>query len=178
MSSFLARNITTSKWKIQGVGRNRVKPPDGLTNDMRVMDGCLSFWTCDPALTSSLNDIVTAFAATRERVDRVDLAWIEETAITKNKLIISATDSDTPAIKLRFRHRDIKNLSMNRVYNLAREISRAVNKADLYSHIWTRKEVLDLLIDAAQRNELNLDLAKEKLVSELRAAALKQGITI
>ncbi len=67
-----------------------------ITNDIRVTDDCLSFWTCDPSHLPSLEQVVLALAATRDTVDRLDLVWIEEAAIQKIPLRIVATEGDTP----------------------------------------------------------------------------------
>ena len=66
MPSFLARSVTPGKWKARDIGGQTTVPAQGITNDIRVIDDCLSFWTCDPSHPPSLEQVVLALAATRD----------------------------------------------------------------------------------------------------------------
>jgi hypothetical protein len=118
MPSFLARSVTTVKWKERDIGGRTAVPAHGITNDIRVTEDCLSLWTCDPSHLPSLEQVALALAATRDTIDRLDLVWIDETAIKNIPLRIVPTEGNTPAQSLRDRHRDVADIDLGAMHQL------------------------------------------------------------
>ena len=163
---YLARGINAAKWKKCKIGRQKKVPATGITHDLRVEDNCLSFWTCDPSQASSLEEVVVAFAATRDNVDRLDLVWIDENVSTKANATIVHTPGDTPAVQLRDRHRNVAALGLAAVSRLAHGIANATNGTQ--TRRWTRSEVLKILTDAASNNQIDVNLLSENIASKIQ----------
>jgi hypothetical protein len=168
MPSFLARSVTTVKWKERDIGGRTAVPAHGITNDIRVTEDCLSFWTCDPSHLPSLEQVVLALAATRDTIDRLDLVWIDETAIKNIPLRIVPTEGDTPAQSLRDRHRDVADIDLGAMHQLAQDVAKAVNGTQ--TKRWTKAEVRKILKIAAAQNSLDMNGVGERLRSEIEAA--------
>jgi len=168
MPSFLARSVTTVKWTERDIGGQMSVPAQGITNDIRVTEDCLSFWTCDPSHLPSLEQVVLALAATRDTVDRLDLVWIDEAAIQKIPLRIVATEGDTPAQPLRDRHRDVADINLTGLYKLAQDVAKAVNGTQ--TKRWTKAEVRKILKNAAAAKLLNIDGVGAKIRSDIESA--------
>jgi hypothetical protein len=168
MPSFLARSVTTVKWKERDIGGRTAVPAHGITNDIRVTENRLSFWTCDPSHLPSLEQVVLALAATRDTVDRLDLVWIDETAIKNIPLRIVPTEGDTPAQSLRDRHRDVADIDLGAMHELAQNVAKAVNGTQ--TKRWTKAEVRKILKNAAAQNSLDMNGVGERLRSEIEAA--------
>jgi hypothetical protein len=167
MPSFLARSVTTVKWKERDIGGRTAVPAHGITNDIRVTEDRLSFWTCDPSHPPSLEQVVLALAATRDTVDRLDL-WIDETAIKNIPLRIVPTVGNTPAQLLRDRHRDVADIDLGAMHELAQGVAKAVNGTQ--TKRWTKAEVRRILKNAAAQNSLDMNGVGERLRSEIEAA--------
>lgn len=165
---FLARLVNTAKWKKRKVGRQMRIPADGLTNDLRVQEDCLSFWTCDPTEPTSLEHVVLALASARDSIDRLDLVWVDESSIAASRAKIVATPGQTPAHKIKDRHRDVAEFGLNGVSKLAIGIAKAVNGAQ--TKRWTKAEVQKILIEAARKNALDFHQLKEGIRTKLEAA--------
>lgn len=168
MSAFLARAVTTAKWKERDIGGHMTIPAQGITNDMRVSNDRLSFWTCDPSHSPSLEQVVLTLAATRDTVDRLDLVWIDEAAIKAIPLRIVTIEGKTPAQSLRDRHRDVAGIDLGAIYKLARDVAKAVNGAQ--TKRWTRAEVKRILKEAAGKKSLDMDGVGANIRSEIESA--------
>jgi hypothetical protein len=76
MPSFLARSVTTVKWKERDIGGRTAVPAHGITNDIRVTEDRLSFWTCDPSHPPSLEHPSSKWSLRwPQRVTRL-IVWI------------------------------------------------------------------------------------------------------
>jgi hypothetical protein len=167
MRTFLARSVMAAKWKERDIGGHMSVPADGITNDIRVKDDCLSFWTCDPNDPPSVEQVVLALAAARDTVDKLDLVWIDETAIKNIPLRIVPTEGRTPAQLLRDRHRDVADIDLGAMYKLAQDVAKAVNVKPLQVQRWTKAEVMKILKNAAVQNSLDMNAVGEKIRIEI-----------
>jgi hypothetical protein len=164
---FLARGVTAAKWKKRKVGRQMRVPADGLTNDFRVQDDCLSFWTCDPTQATSLEEVVLALASARDNIDRLDLVWVDQASITTARAKVVETLGETPAYTVRDRHRDVADLGLNGVAKLANGVAKAINGTQ--TKRWSKAEVQKILVDAAQKKALDVNQLKDGIRSKLEA---------
>jgi hypothetical protein len=112
--------------------------------------------------------VVLALAATRDTIDRLDLVWIDETAIKNIPLRIVPTEGDTPAQSLRDRHRDVADIDLGAMHELAQDVAKAVNGTQ--TKRWTKAEVRRILKNAAAQNSLDMNGVGERLRSEIEAA--------
>ena len=168
MPSFLARIVSLAKWKERDIGGQKTVPAQGITNDIRVEDDCLSFWTCNPSHPPSLDQVVLALAATRDTVDRLDLVWIDETTIKNIPLRIVPTVGDTPAQLLRDRHRDVADIDLGAMHKLAQDVAKAVNGTQ--TKRWSKAQVKTILQNAVAQNSLDMNGVREKIRSEIEGA--------
>jgi len=165
MPSFLARSVSSAKWKERDIGGRVTVPAEGMTYDLRVTEDCLSFWACDPSHPLSLEQVVLALAATRDTVDKLDLVWIDEDAIKNIPLRVVQTQGDTPAQLLRDRHRDVADIDLGGVCQLAQDMARAVNGAQ--TKRWSKAQVRTILQNAAAQNSLDMNAVREKIRIEI-----------
>jgi hypothetical protein len=162
--------INVAKWKMRAIGqlpRARV-PGEGVTSDLKIENSSLSFWACDPTQSSSLEQVVLALASGRDKLDRLDLVWLDEAAIAKAKARLVESPGDTPAQEIRDRHRDLTDFSLNGVFNLARGIAKAANGGR--TKRWTKAEVLKILTDAANTNALDFSQLSEEIRDKIQSA--------
>ena len=163
---FLARSVTAAKWKKRRVGRQTRVPADGLTSDFRVQDDCLSFWACETNEVASLEQVVLALAAARDRIDWLDLVWIDQATITTARAKVVESLGETPAISVREHHRDVTGLGLSGVAKLANGVAKAVNGTQ--TKRWTRAEVQKILVDAARNRGLDVNQLKEDIRTKLQ----------
>jgi hypothetical protein len=92
MCVFLARSISTAKWKARSNIAEDEIPADAVTYDMRTTDNMLSFWLYDPGREGSLDDVALALASARDNVQRLDLVWLDQEQVEQIKLKIDSQE--------------------------------------------------------------------------------------
>jgi hypothetical protein len=146
MTIFLARSISTAKWRSRTSIADNEIPADAVTCDMRTSDNRLSFWLYDPGKEGSLDEVALALASARDNIQRLDLVWLDHNQIQQMNLKIDSTPGQTPAMHLQHNHRDVAGLDVVRLVHLARGVADAVacNQTKRFSE----KQVHDLLCKA------------------------------
>lgn len=76
---FLARKITRAKWthKRGQLAKGEIAA-DAVTADLRTQDNALSFWRCPAEARDDIEKAALAIAATRDRVDKIEIVWLTE----------------------------------------------------------------------------------------------------
>jgi hypothetical protein len=153
MTIFLARSISTAKWKSRTYILENEIPADAVTYDMRTSDNTLSFWLYDPGKEGSLDDVALALASARDNIQRLDLVWLDHEQIQQMNLRIDSTPGETPARHLQHNHRDVVGIDLMRLGDLARSVTDAVTNNQ--TKRFTERQIYEILYKAA----------KEKLIS-------------
>ncbi len=163
MSSIL-RVVRRARWRNDAFTQLtwNAFPADPL-GDMATTENALSVWLIERD-KSNLDEVLTAVAASRERVSNIDFVLIpyQELAelIDKYNAIISEVPGKTPHLIANIWHRDLSNLTGNKLLAIAKYFYRYRQDVDRYMP----QTVKELLINA-YNNDL---IEKNKLQPSLR----------
>lgn len=147
----LARKISLAKWKNPEWGAEI--PADAVTGDLRTSGNALSFWTIGTPTRGELEQVVLALASTADRIDKIDLTWVDRDTLASEGIDLEATPGETPVEALRGRHVDLARLDLGRLGRVATLVSQAV--AGNQHQRWTKNEVLRILVAAARRQDFD-----------------------
>lgn len=162
----LARKIGLAKWTSkQGLTLDEV-PADAVTGDLRTSGNALSFWRSPGTSKEDLRSVVLALASASERLDKMDVAWIADSNIRQAGLDLKETEGHTPVLSLSKEHVDVVCLDLLRLGTVAHLFHAAVQEERCYRY--TKKEILNLLADAAKRGLLALGDLSDKVRQEVR----------
>lgn len=165
MTIFLARSVSTAKWRARLHIAEHEIPADAVTSDMRTGDNTLSFWLYDPDKDGSLDDVALALASVRDHIQRLDLVWLEHQQIEQMNLKIAATPGDTPARHLQQNHRDVVGIDVARLADLARGVADAVSNNQ--TRRFTERQIQQLLHKAAEENLIARSELKQSVVARI-----------
>lgn len=169
---FLARKITRAKWCPKAGLDNGAIPADAVTVDLRTRANTLSFWRCGEADEEALKMVALTLAAASERVDKVELVWLDGDDLIRDKIDLAPSRGRTPVATMVDQHVDAKRLDLLRLGCVARRVADALH-AKRYKR-WTKAQVLDILIAAVEEKLVDLDGLGEKVQNDVRAAVEKR----
>ncbi len=164
---YIVRKISRAKWEPkEELGADAI-PADAVTSDLRTTGNCLSFWECsDPNNQDQLKEIALALAtpANREndRVDKIDLAWIEKEAVENEGITLERTQGDTKVAYLRSKHIDAVHLDLEKIGILAKLFACSVRNHNQYFR-FRRTKVREILYEALKNGQISLDELPEKI---------------
>jgi hypothetical protein len=167
MPACLARSFSMQKWKSRTNIRDGQIPADGLSADLGTADNGLSFWLCDPTIVSSIDDIALALASTRDRVQRLDLVWLDEEQVRRMNIRIDTCSGNTPVKELKNQHRECNGIDPRRFVCLARAIAGATSNNN--TKRYTERQILDMLAKGVQNNLLSLSELKGTVAEKIKA---------
>lgn len=160
---WLVRKLTRAKWEAtDGIEQQEI-PADAVTSDLRTTGNKLSFWKCENITNTDLCDVVLAMAAAAERIDRMDLVWIERTAL--GGIVFEDSPGRTPIADMVGRHTDAVSLDLDRLGKVARQIAEALRQNRFRR--WTRGEVDRILRDALTAGRVRTEQLPEEVRKEL-----------
>jgi hypothetical protein len=169
MSLFLLK-ISKSRW-------NRHKSPAWLPSgdvpakvllDLRTANNGLSVWYVKED-RSNLDEVLIALASAYDRLDNLDYALFEERACDSLKICVETSKGTTPARKMNQWHRDLTELSGEKVLALAKLI--------YYHGVRERKwenEIQGLLKSAVASGAVEADCLKDRLAESLGLAVQRE----
>lgn len=163
-----ARMIARAKWEQNADLREGEIAADAVTGDLRTTQNRLSFWLCAAAQTVELESAALAMAAARDRLDRLDLVYLDEDGIRASGLRTRVTPGNTPVSSLRSFHIDIADLDLTRLSTVASMIATA-NRANSVLKI-SRLEVLAILVRAVRDGLVSTDALRGDLKTKVEAA--------
>lgn len=166
---YLARKITRAKWESgDELGAEEI-PADAVTADLRTTGNTLSFWKLDKPSDEEIRLTALALATGAERIDRMDLAWVEEDSFQGDGLSLKPNDGRTPVVSLRKNHVDVTRLDLDRLCKVAVSVSQAISSGQ--HRRFTKKELVKIIVEAVGKGFLSpSDLApnvKEEIEKEL-----------
>ncbi len=166
---YLARKITRAKWEFRDeLGVDEI-PADAVTADLRTTDNTLSFWKIEKPSDEEIRLTALALATGADRIDRLDLAWVEEDGFRGDGLSLNPNDGRTPVVSLRKSHVDVIKLDLNRLCKIAASVSQAIYRGQ--HQRFTKKELIKIIVEAVVNGLLSpSDLApnvKEEIEKEL-----------
>ncbi len=162
----VVRMITRSKWEPKSEELVGEIPADAVTGDLRTQGNSLSFWRSPSGTERDFEDVVLAIAAGRDKVDKVEIVWLEKDDLKNDGLTLVQTDGCTPIRSLTKLHADVPRLDYTRLGKIAHRIASAI-AANQYSRV-TRARVKKLLLSAINGQRLDLETLNEKIQNELK----------
>lgn len=163
--ALLTRKISLPKWSDARELAAGEIAADAVTADLRTQGNALSFWRCSQPTREELEQTVLAIAAGAERLDRFDIAWLDEEGVRNAGLATRDTAGLTPAIELKDRHVDIERLDLERLSRLARLTADAIQN-DQHLRL-PKAEVRNLLLEALRTRRVQAAHLHENLRQEL-----------
>jgi hypothetical protein len=152
--AFLSRMVQRQKWEpTQDLGLNEIAA-DAVTADLRTTGNTLSFWRGDNDSTA-VEQVALALATSRDKLDRIDIAWMPENLFEEDKLTLEASDGNTPVETMRSRHMDIIRLDVSRLGAVAVIIQQGVRNRQCRR--FTKAQVSKLIKEALENNLLRLE---------------------
>lgn len=165
MPLFLARSISVAKWHSStNIAAGEIAA-DAVTTDMKTQDNALSFWTCNPADTQTVDDVALALAARADHISKMDLVWVEETEVAKVPLKVVPEPGDTPAKTLVNNHRNVVGIDVVRLCRLSQTVAKAIHQKQ--TRRLTVKQVRDCLNAGIQAKKVDKIDLNPKLAGKL-----------
>ena len=159
----LVRKISHAKWKLSPDFPPEEIRADAITADLRSTENALSFWKCETE--SDLDGPALAIAATMDRVDKMDLAWLPPEILAELDLAHANTAGKTPVANWVNRHISISELDYVRLGTVAHQISAAVKRQQFQRFV--KQEIADLLLAAVRDGLVQVPDLDKKLQKEL-----------
>lgn len=172
---YLGRKFTLAKWSEL---ENSVCA-DGVTYCLRTSGNTLSFWKSENLDNSSIEDIVLAFVANGDKVERLDIILLDEQFFDENELSVENTDGNTKVEDLIKNHRDVVSLNIRKLEILSSEILQKVKEygnleeevdIENYPNIrrFTVDEIKNILNKAIDDKRISEDSLSSKLLAKLK----------
>jgi hypothetical protein len=163
------RMIAGAKWEQSADLREGEIAADAVTGDLRTRQNSLSFWRCRAAADDrELRNAALAMATARDRLDRLDLVYLDEDWIREIGLEIRATPGNTPVSSLRSSHVDVDQLDLARLGAIAGMIATA-HRANAELKM-SRLEVLSIIVKAVRDGLVGIDALRGDLREKVEAA--------
>jgi hypothetical protein len=154
----LVRKVTLAKWQNTAELAEAEIPADAAV-DLRTEGNCLSVWRVESE--AELLDAALAMAAGVERIDRIQIAWVDELQVSGSGLTLAASEGRTPVTDLRDRHVDVTHLDFARLGVFARLVFDALSAAN--QRTLTRRQVQELIAEAIRIGRLSVNDLNEKI---------------
>ncbi len=162
---FLARKITRAKWEtMHGLSAGEI-PADAVTIDLKTQGNSLSFWQCPTDARGDVDEAALAIAVARERLDRLDIIWLDNEELQADGQTLRNTEGRTPVTDMATKHVDVTGLDYGRLGGVARRVVAAIEE-DRYCRL-TRASVKRLIEAAVGQGRIDLDALDDRLRSEV-----------
>jgi hypothetical protein len=166
------RIISKAKWYVEDktwLAEGELQA-DALT-DLRTESNILSWWHIEDD-QSNFSRVITALAAGREKPDNFDYAIISTGILNEIGIRWKPTHGDSPDDDVNTKwHRDLYELSAQKLLELARRISRDGTLARV-----AKKDIKIWLVDGVKRGRLQRDRIKGKMLPQLNQLLDENGV--
>ena len=160
---FLARKISRAKWDAkEGLSKGEISA-DAVTADLRTRENKLSFWRCGSE--TEVEDAALAIAAASDRVDKIDIVWVDEDELKTDGQILKNTKGRTHVTELIDRHVDICRLDYVRLGKVAHRVMTAIKNKQCTR--LNKRRVTEILVAAVEQGRVNLDGLQEGVQKEV-----------
>ena len=163
---FLARKITRAKWETKQELSAEEISADAVTGDLRTQGNSLSFWQCGIGEQSEVEEAALAIASAGDRVDRLDLVWLDDDELRADGQTLKNTAGRTPVAELAKRHVDVYRLDYVRLGKVARRVVTAI-EGDRYRRL-TKARVKKLLAAVVGQGRIDLGNLRKNVRAEVR----------
>ena len=142
-------------------------PADAVTADLRTQRNALSFWQCPADTVDGVEEAALAIAAAGERVDKLDIVWLDDEELQNDGQTLRNSAGRTPVTSLADLHVEASRLDYVRLGNVARRVVAAI-EANRYRRL-TRGRVKKLIAAAVEQGRVDLDALQDKVRTEVAA---------
>jgi len=158
--ALLLRVITKPKWVRPAWMEPGDVPADVLT-DLRASNNDLSVWSVEQD-RSNLDSVLVAVASSRERLDKIDYALLDEQVLPSLAIRCIRSDASTPHLGANgAMHRDLTELTVKKVASLA-EAMMPLERVRV-----GEGKIRSMLLGAIQSSVLDRARIAPKLLAEL-----------
>jgi len=165
---YLVRKVTRAKWnRRDGLAEDEI-PADAVTADLRTTNNTLSFWRCAALSDDEIHKAVLALATAAERLDRMDVVWVEEDIFRAHSVSLHPSDGRTPVVSRRNKHVDVVKLDLGRLSKVATLLSQALAQGQ--HRRLTKREVVEIIVAAVHQNLVSVDELEPKVKDEIEKA--------
>ena len=167
---FLARKINFPKWGTHPDLSAGEIQADAITADLRTFGNKLSVWRCGDAKPAcgDIQEAALAMASTMDRANKFDLVWFDKGELELAGFIIKQTAGETSVPDLVSLHYDVCGLDFSRLGEIAFRVGTAIANGQYRQ--FRRKQMLDLVVDAAELGRVDTKLLKCTLSKEVQKA--------
>lgn len=164
--AYLVRKISRAKWpSAQAIHLDEISA-DAVTGDLRTMGNTLSFWQLGaPSDNDEIRMIALALATGGERLDRLDLTWIDRDALDTQGIAVEESAGRTPVEKMRDKHVDLARLNLPRLCKVALLIAEALSLN--HHRRFTKKQILHIIVEAIGKKQVSLTDLPPKIRREI-----------
>lgn len=161
MPQFLFR-ITKRKWdKVEFSWLSNDEIQADPLGDLRVSNGNLSVWHVEDD-KSNLDQIIVALAVTRDTFDKFEYALVRQEALEQAGISKVVEPGKTPVTNVNHWHRDLIELTINKVTNLVNIIFNDLEKVRV-----PEKEVKEKIEQAVKSNSIDLQKVKPSMRNKI-----------
>ena len=158
------RKISLAKWPNELIPRSDY-PADSIS-DLRTSQNRLSFWVIDSINHLQIAIIALATAPLNNKLEKMQLLWIDESDLKKEGFAIKQSDGETAAVVYKETHRDIDNLTYHSLGVMAEIIVHAIHKEN-YRIIKT-PDVKEFVRQAYIKGDIDLNRCNPGIAEVLR----------
>ena len=149
---FAIRKITRAKWQSEQLSANKI-PADAVTADLRTQQNSLSLWQCPADTDDDIGDAVLAIAAGRDRIDRIDVVWLDVEDLETDGQTLIHSKGRTPVTDMIDMHIDASRLDYILLGKIADRVANAI-ESGRYRR-FTRARVRKLIATARERGRIS-----------------------
>jgi len=162
---FIARKISRAKWSQSAdLGEGEISA-DAVTADLRTSRNTLSFWHCGAGNPEEIENAVLALAPAADRIDRVDVVWLQHEQLQEDGQTFERSPGRTPVAGAVHQHLDLRRLDVVRLQRVAHRVAEALEH-DQYLRL-TKTQVKRLLTSALEARRVDSDQLSRKIREEL-----------
>ena len=162
---FLARKISRAKWEAKEELSEGEISADAITVDLHTTENTLSFWQCGSGMEAEVEEAALAIAAAGQRVDKIDIVWVDEDELKTDGQTLKNTKGRTHVTELVDRHVDVCRLDYVRLGNVAHHVVTAIEK-NRYIRL-PKRRVTEILAAAVEQERVNLDDLEKRVQEEV-----------
>jgi len=162
---YVARKVSRAKWQPPEDGSGRKATADGVTACLKTSGNTLSLWRFHDK--SDLAEIALAMVANAERVEAIDLAWLDASIL--DRYAHNESLGHTPVTDLQSRHIDLCRLDGRQLLDFADSLFDAIQASN--SERYSLKQLIGILHQAVKDGRIVPDQLKEKVRQELASSS-------
>ena len=166
--SYLVRKISNpAKWGEKPYLAGNEISADALTTDLRTTEGRLSFWNTENSARDYFKDIALAIAATWQRIDRMNIVFIDKKLIEQKGISFEDTAGITPLEDFKKYHCEAIHLDVQRIVKVAQCVAQAIRIGN-QQYLFTTSEIVEILREGISKKRINIDDLMPDLQSALK----------